>query len=150
MSNDRPKSFEDWLTTIPKSICQDPLWDYVAYQKALFLSDLAWFDCERMLKDVRGRVIAGQLYDAACSISANIEEGYSKGFGADYARYLGIALGSARETRGWYWRGRRFLTKQVLEHRFDLLGEIISLLMTTIPQQRRIGKSKFKSQNSKF
>jgi four helix bundle protein len=120
----------------------DPLWDYVAYQKALFLSDLAWFDCDRLMKDARGRVIVSQLYDAASSISANIEEGYSKGFGADYARYLGIALGSARETRGWYWRGRRMLTEKVLEHRFDLLSEIISLLMTTIPQQRRIKKTK--------
>jgi four helix bundle protein len=144
MSDDRPKSFDEWLTALPKSIRQDPLCEYIACQKALFLSDLAWFDCERMLKDVRGRVIAGQLHAAACSISANIEEGYSKGFGLDYARYLTIALGSARETRGWYWRGRRFVTSQVLEHRFSVLDEIIALLKTTIPQQRRIGKSKFK------
>jgi len=138
MADERPKNFEAWLTTVPKPICSDPLWAYAAYQKALFLSDLAWFDCGRLMKDIRGRVVAGQLYDAACSISANIEEGYSKGFGQDYARYLSIALGSTRETRGWYWRGRRLLSPEVLDHRFNLLGEIISLLMTTIPQQRRI------------
>ena len=143
MHDDRPKSFEDWIGTVHKSIRQDPLWEYVGYQKALFVSDLAWFDCERMLKDARGRVVAGQLYCAACSISANIEEGYSKGFGLDYARYLTIALGSARETRGWYWRGRRFVTMQVQEHRFAVLDEVIALLKTTIPQQRRIKKSKF-------
>jgi four helix bundle protein len=142
MVEDRPKSFEDWLTTVPEQIRSDPLWDYIAYQKALFLYDLAWFDCERLLKDVRGRAVAAQLIEAASSISANIEEGYSKGFGQDYARYLGIALGSARETRGWYWRGRKLLTPQVLEHRFNLLGEIISLLMTTIPQQRRIKRKR--------
>lgn len=143
MPADRPKSFEEWIGTVHKSIRQDPLWEYSAYQKALFLSDLTWFDCEKMLKDVRGRVIAGQLYASASSVSANIEEGYSKGFGQDYARYLTIALGSARETRGWYWRGRRMLTEQVLEHRFSLLGEVIALLKTTIPQQRKIKKSKF-------
>ena len=142
MVEDRQKSFEDWLTTVPEQIRSDPLWDYIAYQKALFLYDLAWFDCERLLKDVRGRAVAAQLIEAASSISANIEEGYSKGFGQDYARYLGIALGSARETRGWYWRGRKLLTPQVLEHRFNLLGEIISLLMTTIPQQRRIKRKR--------
>ena len=142
MVEDRPKSFEDWLTTVPEQIRSDPLCDYIAYQKALFLYDLAWFDCERLLKDVRGRAVAAQLIEAASSISANIEEGYSKGFGQDYARYLGIALGSARETRGWYWRGRKLLTPQVLEHRFNLLGEIISLLMTTIPQQRRIKRKR--------
>ena len=139
----RPKSFDEWQATVHKSIRQDPLWEYVGYQKALFVSDLAWFDCERMLKDTRGRVVAGQLYDAACSISANIEEGYSKGFGLDYARYLTIALGSARETRGWYWRGRRFVTSKVFEHRYAVLDEVIALLKTTIPQQRRIKRSKF-------
>ncbi len=134
----RPTSFEQWQLQVPDPVRCDSLWNYIAYPKALFLYDLAWFDCEHLLKDTRGRVVAGQLIRAASSISANIEEGYSKGFGADYARYLGIALGSARETRGWYWRGRRLLSTQVLEHRFALLGEIISLLITTIPQQRRI------------
>jgi four helix bundle protein len=148
MHDDRPSSFDGWITSIPATILQDPLWEYIAYQKALFLADLAWFDCGKMLKDERGRIIAGQLYGAACSISANVEEGYSKGFGLDYARFLTIALGSARETRGWYWRGRRFFVIQVLEHRFSVLNEIISLLKTTIPQQRQIGKSKSRIRNS--
>jgi four helix bundle protein len=143
----RPTSFENWLTTIPEDLTADSLWDYVAYQKALFLHDLVWFDCELLMKDPRGLAIVKQIMTAGGSISANIEEGYSKGFGLDYARYLTIALGSARETRGWYWRGRRLLPPDVLQHRFALLKEIIALLKTTIPQQRRIGKKK-KSENS--
>jgi four helix bundle protein len=142
MPDTRPTSFEQWQEDVPDSIRSDPLWNYVAYPKALFLHDLAWFDCERLLKDVRGRVLAAQLTDVASSISANIEEGYSKGFGADYARYLQIALGSARETRGWYWRVRHLLPSDVVKHRMALATEIILLLKTTIPQQRAIKRKK--------
>ncbi len=142
MPDQRPTSFEDWLAHVPTQLRADPLWKYIAYPKALFLFDLAWFDCERMMKDARGRVLIGQLVRAAGSISANIEEGYGKGLGADYARFLKIALGSAYETRGWYWRNRRLFSPDVIEHRFNLLGEIIALLKTTIPQQRNIKPKK--------
>lgn len=148
MPDAHPKSFEQWLGSVHNCVRSDPLWEYVGYQKALFLSDLAWFDCEHMLGDPRGRIIASQLYGAASSISANIEEGHSKGFGQDYARYLQIALGSARETRGWYWRARRLLSASVLEHRFNLLGEIIALLITTIPQQRQFKRKNGDVRNS--
>lgn len=141
----RPTSFEDWLATVPDDFRSDSLWNYVGYQKALFLHDLAWFDCELLMQDPRGQANTSQLLRSAGSVSANIEEGYSKGFGNDYARYLTIALGSARETRGWYWRSRRALSAPVLEHRFALLKEIIALLKTTIPQQRQIGKRKTRS-----
>ncbi len=109
MNNEPPKSYQEWEKEISDVIRADTLWKFAAYPKALFLYDLAWFDCERLMKDTRGRALVDQVITAASSISANIEEGYSKGFGADYARYLKIALGSARETRGWYWRVRRLL-----------------------------------------
>ncbi len=141
MADPRPHSFDAWVKTIPDIMRKDPLWGSIAYQKALFLHDLCWFDCERLARDERGRKHVGQLIASVGSISANIEEGF-KGFGADYARYLGIALGSAREARGWYWRARRLLPSGVFKHRFDLASEIIALLMTTIPQQRNIKKKK--------
>ena len=97
MPDQRPKSFEDWLSHVPKQLRADPLWAYIAYPKALFLFDLAWYACEQMMKDARGRALIEQLVTAAGSISANIEEGYGKGLGADYARFLKIALGSAYE-----------------------------------------------------
>jgi four helix bundle protein len=73
-----------------------------------------------------------QLIESAGSISANIEEGYGRGFGKDYARFLKTAIGSARETRGWYYRGRRLLSTEVLNHRLRLIGQIIALLVKTI------------------
>jgi four helix bundle protein len=51
-------------------------------------------------------VAVAQLRQICGKYAANIEEGYGRGFGRDDARFLIIALGSARETRGWYLRAR--------------------------------------------
>ena len=128
--------YEEWLSEVPKSITQDSLWRYETYRKALFLADLAWADCEKLLGDPRGKSIAWQLIDSAGSIPANIEEGYGRGFGKDYARFLRIALGSARETRGWYYRARHVLDADLVEKRMSLLDQIIGGLVTTANQQR--------------
>ena len=129
--------YEDWETQVPDALKDDPLWQMEAYRLALFLHDLAWEDCGRLMKDIRGREIAKQLIRSVGSISANIEEGYGRGFGRDYARFLSFSVGSARETRGWYYRGRKLLTEMVIKHRYNLLGQIIGLLVTAIGQQRR-------------
>jgi len=50
--------------------------------------------------DPRGRAIISQVVDSAGSISANIEEGYGRGFGKDRDHFLRFSIGSARETRG--------------------------------------------------
>jgi len=97
-------NFDEWKEQIPQSIKNDSLWSFQVYPKALFLSDLAWEDCEKLLRDIRGQKITSQLITSAGSISANIEEGYGRGFGKDYSRFLRISLRSARECRGWYYR----------------------------------------------
>jgi len=129
--------YEDWETQVPDALKDDPLWQMEAYRLALFLHDLTWEDCGRLMKDIRGREIAKQLIRSVGSISANIEEGYGRGFGRDYARFLSFSVGSARETRGWYYRGRKLLTEMVIKHRYNLLGQIIGLLVTAIGQQWR-------------
>jgi four helix bundle protein len=91
----------DWVDSVPDQIKEDPLWGIDVYRNALFFSDIAWQDCEAMLAKDLGRPVAWQLIRSAGSIAANIEEGYGRGFGKDYARFLRIALGSARESRGW-------------------------------------------------
>ena len=118
-----------------ETIKDDPLWEVEVYRKALFFADVAWQDCEAMLKQDLGKPIAWQLIRSAGSISANIEEGYGRGFGKDYARFLRIALGSARESRGWYHRGRRLLKADVIEHRMELLQSIIGGLVIMSKQQ---------------
>lgn len=98
--------------------------------------ELTWTDCEYLLKDERGKTVARQLIRSVGSISANIEEGFGRGFGKAYAYHLRIALGEARESRGWYWRGHHLLPESVVDHRLQLLGEIVALLITKIKEQK--------------
>ncbi len=130
-------TFEEWEQQVPQQIKGDALWKMEAYRLALFLSDLAWQDGDRLMKDVRGKELTRQLIRSAGSIAANIEEGFGRGFGKDYAYFLRVSLGSARETRGWYYRSRRLLPASVTEHRINLLSQITALLVTAAQQQRQ-------------
>ena len=129
-------SYETWMEQVHGVIKRAPLWSFVTYRKALFLADLAWFDAEKLLAVPQGKDIGWQLVAAAGSVPANIEEGYGRGFGKDYSRFLRIALGSARESQGWYYRGRHVFSTDVIDHRLMLLDEIIAGLVTTSEQQR--------------
>ena len=128
-------TFEEWEEGVAAEIVGGPVWKFYGYRKALFLYDLVWADCDYWQKDRRGWAITEQIVRSAGSISANIEEGFGRGFGRDNARFLKIAVGSARETQGWYWRGRQLLPSDVYQHRIALLDEIIALLVTEINRQ---------------
>ena len=69
---DNLKSFEAWQESVHHSIRNDPLWGFKVYPKALFAYDLAWEDCEYLLKDRRGREVVAQLIRSVGSISANL------------------------------------------------------------------------------
>lgn len=83
--------------------------------------------------------LADQLYEAMGSISANIAEGYSRASGKDQARFYEYALGSARESRDWYFKARHILGADVTHHRMNFLAEIIRQLSKMVPKYR--GKS---------
>ncbi|WP_420628287.1 four helix bundle protein [Candidatus Leptofilum sp.] len=136
----RPLNYEQWKQNVHTVIKNDPLWNFLAYQKALFAYDLMWEDCEYLLHDERGKAIARQLARSVGSISANIEEGYGRGYGKDYAYRLKIAIGEARESRGWYWKGRRLLSEELLNHRLMLIDEIIALIAPNISKQSQFKK----------
>jgi four helix bundle protein len=107
-----------------------------AYRLALFAADLGWHDVTKLISDKRTIDLSSQLYRALGSISANVSEGYSRGTGRDRARFYEYALGSARESRGWYYKGRHILVEKVVQHPIDLLTEIIRLLLKMVPDQR--------------
>ena len=109
------------------------------YRKALFLSDAAWNDCTKLYNNKRTVSLADQLYRAIGSISANIAEGYSRGTGKDRARFFEYALGSAREGRDWYFKGRHVLGNELAQHRSLQLAEVIAMLVAIIPRQRTNG-----------
>lgn len=131
-------TFDEWKRTVPASITGDPLWSMRVYQQALYLSDLAWADASRLLTDKRTVSVSDQLYRAVGSISANIAEGYSRSSGKDRARIYEYALGSAREARDWYFKGRHLLGDPIAAQRMDLLTEIIRLTLRMLPKERAL------------
>src|ERR1043166_316693 len=129
-------NYEDWLAMVPKEITGDPLWKIEAYRLALFVADLGWHDVTKLMRDRRTLDLSGQLYRALGSIGANVSEGYSRGTGKDRARFYEYALGSARESRGWYYDGRHVLSEPVANHRIRLTTQLIRLLLSMVPDQR--------------
>jgi four helix bundle protein len=121
---------------VPDVIRADSLWKMKAYRLALFIADLGWHDATKLIRDRRTATLSNQLYRALGSVGANLAEGYSRGTGRDRARFYEYSLGSARESRDWYYKGRHIVGEDVANHRMQLLAEIIRLLLTMVPQQR--------------
>lgn len=136
MGAGKPVSYAAWEREVPEAITDDSLWKVKAYRLALFLSDAGWYDVTKLMGDRRTLALSDQLYRALGSIGANLAEGYSRGTGKDRARFYEYALGSARESRDWYYKGRHILGDAVIQHRLALLSEVLRLLLTMIPQQR--------------
>lgn len=130
-------NYEEWLKQVPEQITKDTLWRMQVYKVSLFLSDLCWFDVKRIIDKKKHWTLADQLYRATGSISANIAEGYSRRSGIDRSRFLEYSLGSARESRDWYYKSRFLLSNKVVEHRLALLEEIIKILLSIIPDERK-------------
>ncbi len=103
---------------------------------ALFAADIAWTDLGPLTADRRTLELSNQLYRSVGSVSANVVEGFSKSSRRDRARFYEYALGSAREARDWYYKGRHVLKSEVVSHRLQLFSEIVRLLLTMIPEQR--------------
>jgi four helix bundle protein len=129
-------SYEEWTASVPEEIKGDSLWKMDGYRLALFVGDIGWRDVTRLMQDRRTLGLSDQLYRAVGSISANIAEGYSRGTGKDRARFYEYALGSARESRDWYFKSRFVLGDDVTMHRIHLLTRIIQLLLVMVPDQR--------------
>lgn len=129
-------TYEEWESSVPQEITGDSLWKMEAYRLSLFIADTGWDDASKLMRDKRTVGLADQLYRALGSISANLAEGYSRGTGKDRARFYEYALGSARESRDWYYKGRHVLGEEMTKDRIDLLTQIIRLLLTMVPQQR--------------
>lgn len=129
-------TYNEWEKSVPDVIRADALWSVTAYRKALFLNDIAWRDVKKLAAECCTRSLADQLYRSSGSICANLEEGYSKISSKDRARFYEYALGSARETRGWFYRARHILGENVAGHRIQFVTEMIRLLLTMVPDQR--------------
>ena len=128
--------YQEWERLVPQAITGDPLWKMQVYRLALFVGDIGWPDVAKLAQDKRTVALSDQLYRSLGSISANIAEGYSRSSGKDQARMYEYALGSARESRDWYYKARHVLGDAVTAHRLDLLAQIIRQLLVIVPAQR--------------
>jgi four helix bundle protein len=128
----------EWEQTVPAAIKDDTLWRMKVYRLALFAADLGWSDVTRLMQDKRTISVADQLYRALGSVSSNIAEGYGKSSGKDRVRFFEYALGSARESRDWYYKARHILGDDLMPSRIELQSQIIRLLLTIIPVQRQL------------
>ena len=101
------------------------------------MSELAWPDVERLESRFATRRGADQLFYAVGSIGANLTGGYSRASSSDRARFYEHALGSARETRDWYWKARHVLGTGLVCDRMVPLNQIVGLLVTTVQAERK-------------
>src|SRR5689334_1201437 len=130
-------NYSEWLGTVPTEITNDPIWKLEVYRLALFADDIGWNDVVALSKNNLMWSVADQLHRSLGSISANLTEGYSRSKGLDRARFMEISLGSARESRDWYYKARHVLPADVIKHRMALLTKIISMLTPMITHQRK-------------
>jgi four helix bundle protein len=129
-------TYEEWEEGVHERVKREPVWQFLGYRKALFFYELMWQDCARLMGDRRGKAIAEQSIRSAGSVSANVEEGHERGYGKQRNWFFTVSIGSARETKGWYWRAKALLSSEVLDHRLALADEVIALLVSELNQQR--------------
>ena len=127
---------EEWEAGVHERVKREPVWEFFGYRKALFFYELVWRDCEKLMRDSRGRAVAEQLIRSAGSVSANVEEGHGRGYGKQRNWFLTVSIGSTRESKGWYWRAKHLLASKVLNLRLALADEVIALFVTELSRQR--------------
>lgn len=128
--------YERWVLTVPAEITTDTIWRTPAYRFSLFAMSCAHVDAQLIAANRPTRALVDQLLRAVGSISANLEEGYSRSSGRERAHFYEYALGSTRESRGWYYRCATALPAEVVPVRLATMTRIIRILTVVIPRER--------------
>jgi four helix bundle protein len=116
---------------------QESLERFGAYRLAMELFDLVVQDMGTIKRDVATHRLVAQQVASADSICSNIEEGHGRETSKDYAHFLVMARGSARETRGRYVRMKHWLAPNLVTDRVARCDVILAILAKTIVSLQR-------------
>ncbi len=121
-------AFRAWEACVPKSLRDDPMWKFHAYRVSAYLLDLAQRDMQPLRRRRAFPHQTDQLLRAAASVSANVSEGLGRNTSTDRAHYFAFAMGSLRETITWYRALQHELPAELIELRYEQLGELRRIL----------------------
>ncbi len=121
---------------------QDSLDNFKAYVLAMELFDSVVEDMTPLAQKPALQKLVSQQLGSADSIAANIEEGHGRETTKEYIRFLVIARGSARETKGRYLRMRHWFSEPVVHDRTERCSHILAILTKTINSLQKKGGSK--------
>jgi four helix bundle protein len=124
--------YDEWEASVPEAMRDDALWSMRVYRAALYAAELGSRDAERLRKDRAFSDVSDQLRRSAGSIGVNIAEGYSRLSRRDRSRFYEYALGSARESREWYYRAREPLVPGIANGRIALHPAISHILLVML------------------
>lgn len=117
----------------------ESLEQFKAYRLAMDLFDAVVEDFAPLTRKPTLERLVSQQLASADSIAANIEEGHGRETRKEYIRFLVIARGSARETRGRHVRMRHWFKDELVEQRGAQCDHIIAILTKTIVTLREKG-----------
>ena len=129
-------SYEEWEKDVPRHMRSDPRWTLRVYRTGLYAGELGRQDSAFLAERSSMGGVADQLLRATGSISANISEGYSRIAPRDRGKFWEYALGSARESRDWYYKAREELGPDITNARLDLHTGICRVLTKLISNLR--------------
>jgi four helix bundle protein len=121
---------------ISASLGNDPLGRMRVFTLAAELAPDSWKDANELAANAVTELLSRQLYASVGSITANIAEGYSRSSGKDRVRFFEYALGSVRESMGWYRHAEPVIGAEVVADRLDRLEEMRRILLAIIPRER--------------
>ena len=132
----RDPDYERWLRTLPTDITEDTLWRMTAYRYSLYAMAKSQSDVPVLVRCRATRGLIDQLLRAVGGISANLEEGYSRSSSRERAHFYEYSLGTARESRGWYYKCAVALPGEILLARMSLFTQIVRILTIVVPAER--------------